>query len=103
MKIAAGIIFYNDGISLKRCLDSIADNIDIIFAIDGKFPNFPNDKPLTSTDGSIDVVKSYPNALLVHYIAPEFNKRQHYLELCKEHNIDILLIIDSDEKCYIEL
>jgi len=97
MKIGAGIIFYNDGISLKRCLDSIADNIDIIFAIDGKFPNFPNNQPLTSTDGSNELVKSYSNAVLVHYVATEFNKRQHYLELCKEHNVDVLLIIDSDE------
>ena len=96
MKIATGIIFYNDRDSLSRCLRSIHDNIDKIFAIDGRFPTFPDDSEL-STDGSRRLVKSYSKCILVDYPRLEFDKRQKYLELCREYRPDILIIIDSDE------
>jgi hypothetical protein len=40
LKPAAGIIFFNDCLSLKRCLGSLVDEVDMIFAVDGKFPTF---------------------------------------------------------------
>ena len=69
------IIFYNDYLSLKRCLDSVIDGVDIIFAVDGKFPNFPGDSQL-STDGSGELVKSYSKCLLINSpeSEPEYKK-----------------------------
>ena len=96
LKIAAGIIFFNDCFSLKRCLNSIDNGVDIIFAIDGKFSNFPSDSNL-STDGSRELIKSYSQSVLVDFPGNEVEKRSKYLELCAKHHIDVLLIIDSDE------
>jgi hypothetical protein len=95
-KLAAGIIFFNDCSSLKRCLDSLIYGVDIIFAIDGRFPNFPADSDL-STDGSRELVKSYPQCMLIDFPRSEFEKRSKYLEYCQTYSIDVLLIIDSDE------
>jgi hypothetical protein len=94
--IGVGLIFFNDYSSLKRCLNSIYDLADIIFAIDGRFPTFPGYSEF-STDGSRELVKSYPNVLLVDCPKPEFEKREKYLEYCALYSVDILLIIDSDE------
>jgi len=94
--VGVGLIFFNDYSSLKRCLNSIHDLADIIFAIDGRFPTFPGDSEF-STDGSRELVKSYPKVLLVDCAKPEFEKREKYLEYCALYSVDILLIIDSDE------
>ena len=96
IRLGAGIIFFNDYSSLKRCINSINEGVDIIFAIDGKFPTFPGDSQL-STDGSRELVNSYSKCLLVDCPKSEFEKREKYLEYCALYNIDILLIIDSDE------
>jgi Bacterial Ig-like domain len=77
IRIGVGIIFFNDYSSLKRCINSINDGVDIIFAIDGKFPNFPGNSYF-STDGSRELVKSYPKCLLVDCPRPEFEKRKKY-------------------------
>ena len=96
IKLAAGIIFFNDYCSLQRCLNSINDGVDIIFAIDGKFPTFPSSSDL-STDGSRKLVRSYPKCVLIDFPKPEFEKRTKYLEYSALHSVDVLLIIDSDE------
>jgi hypothetical protein len=98
MKIAAGIIFFNDKDSLRRCIDSLVMGVDLIFAIDGKFPQYPGTEEL-SYDGSRELVKQYSDykVVLVDCPKPEFEKRQHYLKLCSEYGVDVLLIIDSDE------
>jgi hypothetical protein len=98
MKVAAGVIFYNDVNSLERCLDSLAGHVDLVFCIDGKFPQFPGDSAL-STDGSRDVVRSYARygVILDDCPKPEIDKRQRYLELCAKFGIDVLIILDSDE------
>jgi len=96
LKLAAGIIFFNDCSSLKRCLDSLIYGVDMIFAIDGKFPNFPADSYL-STDGSRELVKTYTQCMLIDYPRTEFEKRSKYLEYCRTYSVDVLLIIDSDE------
>lgn len=82
---------------MKRCLDSVIDGVDIIFAVDGKFPNFPGDSQL-STDGSGELVKSYSKCLLINSpeSEPEYKKWARYIEHSITHSIDILLIIDSD-------
>jgi hypothetical protein len=96
MKLAAGIIFFNDLPSLQRCLYTLINDIDIIFAIDGKFPEFPGSSDL-STDGSRELVKSFSRCKLIDFPKSEFEKRSKYLQLCEESNVDVLLIIDSDE------
>jgi hypothetical protein len=96
IRLGAGIIFFNDYSSLKRCINSINEGVDIIFAIDGKFPTFPGDSQF-STDGSRELVNSYSKCLLVDCPKSEFEKREKYLEYCALYTIDILLIIDSDE------
>ena len=89
-------MFFNDFHGLKRCINSLYDEVDIIFAIDGKFPTFPGESEL-STDGSRELVKSCSKCLLIDYPKPEFEKRQKYLEYCDLYSVDILLIVDSDE------
>lgn len=96
MRFAAGIIFYQDKDGLKRLLDSIAAGFDYMFCLDGKFPRHPGDTEL-STDGSRELVLSYPNAVLFDCPWPEYEKRQYYLRLCQEYAIDYLCILDSDE------
>ena len=96
LKLAAGIIFYNDRQSLKRCVDSLIYGVDIVFAIDGRFPNFPADSEL-STDGSRELIKSYNRCILIDFPSPEFEKRSQYLRYCSSNFVDVLLIIDSDE------
>src|SRR5438876_1193322 len=95
-KMAAGIIFFNDHSNLERCLQSINDGVDMIFAIDGRFPNFPGSSDL-STDGSRELVRSYSKCLLIDFPGQEFKKRSKYLDYCSIYSIDVLLIIDSDE------
>lgn len=68
----------------------------MIFAVDGKFPNFTADSDL-STDGSREVVRSYSKCVLIDLPSSEYEKRAIYLKYCYIYSIDILLIIDSDE------
>jgi hypothetical protein len=96
LKLAAGIIFFNDCSSLDRCLKSIENGVDAIFAVDGRFPNFPANSDL-STDGSRELVRSYSKSVLIDLPGLEVDKRTKYLEHCSLYSIDVLLIIDSDE------
>jgi hypothetical protein len=86
---------------LRVCLLSIAPFVKYIFCIDGRFIGFNYPSKL-SVDGSRELIKGFDNAMLID--APdlkEINKRQIYLNMTKEHDIDLLLVLDSDE--YIEL
>jgi hypothetical protein len=98
-RIALVTIFYNDKNSLLRCLNSFNEGVDLMICIDGKYPTFPdNNKTGLSIDGSREVVKSFKKAILVDMPnTPEFDKRQKYLQVCEENDVDILIIGDSDE------
>jgi hypothetical protein len=101
-KVAAGILFYNDKESLRRTLTSLSHpEIDIIFALDGRFPNYPLQEgcEALSTDGSREMIKTEYGDKTILVDAPliEFKKRQKYLELCGQYNCNLLIIIDSDE------
>jgi len=92
MKIAIGLIFFNDVKSLKRCIPTLQP--DKIYAVDGRFKNFNTPNPL-STDGSREYLKTFKNVKLID--APdleEVDKRNIYLKKCEE---EFLLRIDSDE------
>jgi len=98
LKVAAGIIGFNDREGLRRTLQSVYNGVDMIFYIDGKFPTYPYPSDL-SDDGSRQLVRDYysEKTLLVDCARSEFEKRQKYLDLCRHFDIDILLIIDTDE------
>lgn len=102
MSLALGCIFYNDATGIQRLLESCWNHVDLMFCIDGPFRDYNKAKlkkiSPDSTDGSREVVKKYPNAILID--APyllEHQKRQLYLDQCKKYNIDYLLIADADE------
>lgn len=102
MKTAAGIIFFDDAKGLERCLNSISSYVDLVIAIDGKFREFDADH-FISNDDSLEVIKSYDNTR--YYAYPnitEIEKRNKYLEIAGNLNVDFLLVIDSDEYAVID-
>jgi hypothetical protein len=102
--ITACICFYNAKMELERCLESLdlgkkrKGGIDFAICVDGKYPNFVGNSKV-SNDGSLDVVKSFPNTLLVTKPDYEIHKRNFYLQASEFTNpqTDYILIIDSDE------
>jgi hypothetical protein len=97
LKLAAGIIFYNDAKGLDRLLAGIANKVDLAICVDGRFQSGPSGPPL-SNDGSRDIVLSYGNTLLVDCPnASEYDKRSKYIEICEREKVDYLLILDTDE------
>lgn len=102
MKVGAGIVFFEDARGLGRCLKSICPVVDIIIAIDGRFRDFEEIHD-TSKDGSREVVESFQNAKYYNFPnLTEIEKRNKYLELAQEHNLDFLIVIDSDEYAVID-
>jgi uncharacterized protein YlbG (UPF0298 family) len=100
--ISAGIVFFDDGKGLQRCLNSIRNCTDLIIAIDGKFKYFEGDHDI-SIDKSREVIESLPNsAYYCHPNLTEIDKRNKYLEIAGSKNIDFLLVIDSDEYAVID-
>jgi len=93
-----GFCFYEQSVeTVKRTIESVKDHVRYIFAIDGKFEFFQSDQDLSSK-----AVREYlctiPNVILIDYPNRKENeKRQQYLELCKDYMTDFLLLIDADE------
>jgi len=83
--------------TVKRCIESLKDNVDHIFVIDGKFEYFEAER-LLSTDEVREYLVSIPNVILRD--APnlkENEKRQIYFDMCEEYDTEFLLMIDADE------
>ena len=99
MKFGIGLSFYNDVDGLKLLLASVDKQVDLLLAIDGRYPSFGRGKGLAalSTDGSREVLRGYDNTLLVDYPATQVQKRNKYLQLSKKHGLDFLIILDGDE------
>ena len=109
LKIAIGTIFYNNKPELQRLADSIpSKTVNYWIAIDGPFKyNLEVNPDLShhSDDGSIEVItesrNKFNNGVILHYKpgATEFEKRNIYLQNCQKlkKDIDVLLIVDSDE------
>ena len=108
MKIALATIFYNNKAELQRLVDSIPDKvIDLWITVDGPFRynlDMNPDLPHKSDDGSFMVINNaapkFNDSIIIHHKpgATEFDKRNTYLENCsKLGNIDVLIIVDSDE------
>lgn len=95
MKIAIGYCYYNDLKSIQRGIPTFVNEVDYIFAVDGKF-SFRSGSDY-SDDGSTEYLSQFKNVIIRKFVGMEHDKRQQYIEMCKEYDIDVLIIIDSDE------
>ena len=95
MKIGIGYCYYNDIKSIQRGIPTFVNEVDYIFAIDGKF-SFRNGPDL-SDDGSTEYLQQFKNVIIEEFMGMEHDKRQKYIDLAVKHNVDVLIIIDSDE------
>ena len=93
--IAVGYCYYNDLRSIQRGLPTFVNDVDFVFAIDGRFSM--RDDEDYSTDGSTEFLQTFPNVIIRKFIGMEHEKRNQYLELADEMEVDVLLIIDTDE------
>jgi hypothetical protein len=80
---------------LKRCIESVYDQVDKIIAVDGKYKDFPN-YSWYSTDGTIEYLLSLDKVELI-FAADLFedDKRNVYMNMLK--NGDTTLVLDGDE------
>ena len=109
-KIGIATIFYNNYAELDRLIKSIPNKVvDTWICVDGPFrynlDKYP-DLSLKSNDGSLELINDSASKfidnikILYRGGASEFDKRNAYLETCdkyRQRNLDVLLIIDSDE------
>jgi len=93
--IAVGYCYYNDLESIKRGLVTFVNDVDYVFAIDGKFSMRKGSD--FSTDGSTEYVKSFPNVIHAQFTGMEHDKRNIYCEMATEMDVDVLIILDSDD------
>jgi hypothetical protein len=98
LTVATGTIGFQDAKGLQRMNETITDSEMFThrFYIDGPFEK-ADTKFDSSQDGSIKVAESFGADIAIMPFASEFDKRMKYLEMCRKHNIDFLLIIDTDE------
>jgi hypothetical protein len=102
VRLAAGIVSFDDERGLRRCLKSIHDHVDLMIVIDGKFRYFEDDHDI-SIDNSREVVESFSNSVYCCWPnLTEINKRNKYLEFAGEMNVEFLLVVDSDEFAVID-
>ena len=99
LNIAVGLSFYNDFDSLRRMLTSIqAYPIDLIIAVDGKYKGHPAELQFSEME-----CREIFGAFQTHYSLvaisnrTEIEKRQLYFDHSGHENIDVLLVMDSDE------
>ena len=95
MKTAIGYSYYNDLEPIKRGIPTFINEVDYVFAIDGRFSL--REGPDYSDDGSTEYLSGFPNVLFRKFVGMEHDKRQQYIEMAKEHNISVLIILDTDE------
>lgn len=101
MKIGIGTIFYNDFVSLARCLTRIPKEYTV-YAIDGKNIDYEDDnKSNISIDGSRELVSLFSNVRL--FDAPgltQAEKRNVYMNEAGHDECDLLMVVDSDHILY---
>lgn len=86
---------FNDMPILKKCVESVYDQVDRIIAVDGRYKDFPGDG-WYSTDGTIEYLSSLDKVKLV-FAADlyEAEKRNIYMDMLKTG--DTVLVLDGDE------
>jgi len=101
--LAVGYNFYEKSLAtVHRGIESVKSHVDYIFAIDGRYTDeygvalFPDTEPL-SHEIVRRYLKSIPNVILVDLPATEIQKRQRYLDMCREYDCEYLIILDGDE------
>ena len=107
MRIALLLIFYNSGRELNRLVSSIPrGSIDILIGVDGIYSfNYGKDGNLSglSTDRSRDILLDFGKKkdIEVHIedcvCETQAIKRNRYLLLCEQFNVDCGIVTDSDE------
>lgn len=100
IRIAAGIITYQDRDGLERCIRSLIPGVDKVIVVDGRYPSWGKETdPEYSTDGSEELCTKQLNKLVpIQYVklfAEQTVKRSKYLELAED--CDFLIVIDCDE------
>lgn len=99
LRIGIGLSFYEDFDSLRRMLMSCQSyHIDHIIALDGKYQGYPTD-PLLSSDVVLDLFDTIQTPYTIYPVADysQNYKRQQYFDKSKDHDIDCLIVMDSDE------
>lgn len=99
LKIGIGLSFYNDFDSLQRMLLSCQSYpIDKIIAIDGKYEGYPS-KQMYSDKEVLDLFKTSQTPYHIYKVAEKSQneKRQAYFDAAKEHDLDVIIVMDSDE------
>ena len=88
---------YNDMPLIKRCIESVYNQVDRIIAVDGRYKDFPGNKQnWYSTDGTIEYLKSLDKIELLFGAGLfEADKRNIYMDALNEG--DTVLILDGDE------
>jgi hypothetical protein len=97
-KLAVGISYFNNVKEIPRLLDPIYKNVDMIIAVDGRYPLF--DYPTNvSTDGSTELLIEKYNAVVISNTEPieQIAKRNQYLDAAAACDMDFLLVLDTDD------
>jgi glycosyltransferase involved in cell wall biosynthesis len=98
--LIATYITFDDIDTIQQSVESVIDQVDQIYFIDGKFRDFPADN-LISEDGTLeylqDLQKKHPQKVKVVTIKnqDEVGKRNVYLMMMKAG--DVILNVDADE------
>ena len=96
VRIAVGIITYQDRDGLERLFNSIYDHVDAIIVVDGRYPEWgTEDLPKFSTDGTKEYCEMLDKVKFIELFAPQHEKRTRYMSECKE--CDLLLVLDADD------
>lgn len=99
LKIGVGLSFYNDFESLRRMLQSLQSYpIDHLIAVDGRYKGHQGKEAL-SNDETLDLFDTIQTPHII-YQAPNYTqiaKRNMYFELSQDHDLDVLIVMDSDD------
>lgn len=99
LKIGIGLSFYQDFDSLRRLLQSLQSYpIDRIIAMDGRYKGHSGKEPL-SDKKTRDLFKTIqtPVTLVDAPDSSQIVKRSLYFSECKLFDIDVIIVMDSDE------
>ena len=99
LRIGIGLSFYNDFDSLQRMLHSLQSYpINDIIAVDGRYKGHAGRNPL-SDKVVTDLFKTIQTPNCIHLLpdVSQIEKRQLYFEHSKDRELDVIIVMDSDE------
>lgn len=96
VKLAAGVVAFNDYPLIERMLDSLVD-FDHVIICEGKYDINPFGMD-HSTDGTLEIIYKYPNVHILDCAGMrQSDVRNMYIEKAIELGCDHLLVIECDE------